>query len=219
MTSSRTRRRTDPSRREPIQARALHSIGLILQAAAQIALRDGEAGFNTNRIAERAGVSIGTLYQYFPDKAAILDRLMADWGEAAVAAVDQALIDVAAAGGSFDEATAGVVREVLHRFGGQTPDERRMARLMWRADQAERIPRAVRDAAQRMGLRLQHWAAAPGVVASVDNVYLATRAVLGAVRFASIETSPVLDSPDFERGLQRLARAVLRPADNPTPCD
>lgn len=34
--------------------------------------RDGPDGLNTNRIAERAGVSVGTLYQYFPDKAAIL---------------------------------------------------------------------------------------------------------------------------------------------------
>ena len=34
--------------------------------------REGADGLNTNRIAERAGVSIGTLYQYFPDKAAIL---------------------------------------------------------------------------------------------------------------------------------------------------
>ncbi len=34
--------------------------------------REGPEGLNTNRIAERAGVSIGTLYQYFPDKAAIL---------------------------------------------------------------------------------------------------------------------------------------------------
>ena len=34
--------------------------------------RDGAAGLTTNRVAERAGVSIGTLYQYFPDKTAIL---------------------------------------------------------------------------------------------------------------------------------------------------
>jgi AcrR family transcriptional regulator len=43
-----------------------------LEAASQILERDGPTGFNTASVAERAGVSIGTLYQYFPDKQAIL---------------------------------------------------------------------------------------------------------------------------------------------------
>jgi AcrR family transcriptional regulator len=44
----------------------------ILQAALEVLARDGVARLTTNRVAERAGVSIGTLYQYFPDKTAIL---------------------------------------------------------------------------------------------------------------------------------------------------
>lgn len=59
-------------RRNPKQARARASCQAILEAAAHILEREGPEGFNTNAIAERAGVSIGTLYQYFPDKAAIL---------------------------------------------------------------------------------------------------------------------------------------------------
>ena len=43
-----------------------------MEAAAQILERRGPAGFNTNEVAERAGVSIGTLYQYFADKHALL---------------------------------------------------------------------------------------------------------------------------------------------------
>jgi AcrR family transcriptional regulator len=61
-----------PKRRNPKQARSRATFDAILEAAAQILERCGPAGFNTNAIAERAGVSIGTLYQYFPDKAAIL---------------------------------------------------------------------------------------------------------------------------------------------------
>ncbi len=44
----------------------------IVEAAAQILERGGPEALNTNDVAERAGVSIGTLYQYFPDKQAIL---------------------------------------------------------------------------------------------------------------------------------------------------
>lgn len=59
-------------RRRPRQARSLATWEAIVEAAAQILERRGAAGFNTNEVAERAGVSIGTLYQYFADKHAIL---------------------------------------------------------------------------------------------------------------------------------------------------
>jgi AcrR family transcriptional regulator len=67
-----TSRRSNSQRRKPKQARARATVEAILEAAAQILERDGTAGYNTNAIAERAGVSVGTLYQYFPDKQAIL---------------------------------------------------------------------------------------------------------------------------------------------------
>jgi AcrR family transcriptional regulator len=59
-------------RRRPRQARAQATYDSILEAAVQVIARDGAQGLNTNAVAERAGVSIGTLYQYFPDKDAIL---------------------------------------------------------------------------------------------------------------------------------------------------
>ena len=59
-------------RRKPRQARSRATWEAIVEAAAQILERRGPAGFNTNEVAERAGVSIGTLYQYFADKHAIL---------------------------------------------------------------------------------------------------------------------------------------------------
>ena len=48
---------------------------LILEAAARVLEEDGPAGFNTNRVADRAGISVGSLYQYYPNKAALLFRL------------------------------------------------------------------------------------------------------------------------------------------------
>ncbi len=59
-------------RRRPVQARAKATRASILEAAVRLLQAHGAAGLNTNRIAERAGVSIGALYQYFPDKRAIL---------------------------------------------------------------------------------------------------------------------------------------------------
>src|SRR5258708_9263850 len=59
-------------RRIPRQARAGETVSLILEATAQILEAGGLTAFTTNAVAERAGVSIGTLYQYFADKNAIL---------------------------------------------------------------------------------------------------------------------------------------------------
>jgi AcrR family transcriptional regulator len=59
-------------RRRPRQSRSRATWDAILEAAAQVLERDGPAGFSTASVAERAGVSIGTVYQYFPDKQAIL---------------------------------------------------------------------------------------------------------------------------------------------------
>lgn len=59
-------------RRRPLQARARVTYDSILEAALLVIARDGATALNTNAVAERAGVSIGTLYQYFPDKEAIL---------------------------------------------------------------------------------------------------------------------------------------------------
>lgn len=51
---------------------------MILEAAAQVLAQEGAPRFTTARVAEKAGVSVGSLYQYFPNKAAILFRLQAD---------------------------------------------------------------------------------------------------------------------------------------------
>ena len=68
------RQALEMKRRIPRQARATETAAAILEGAAQILEAGGLAAFTTNAVAERAGVSIGTLYQYFADKNAILLR-------------------------------------------------------------------------------------------------------------------------------------------------
>lgn len=63
-------------RKRPSQSRSEETVAAIVEAAAQILEADGIAGFNTNAIAQRAGVSIGSLYQYFPNKDALTVALM-----------------------------------------------------------------------------------------------------------------------------------------------
>jgi AcrR family transcriptional regulator len=72
--------RTPPisSRKRPQQSRSADLVATILEAALQVLQREGAQKFTTARVAERAGVSVGSVYQYFPNKAAILFRLQSD---------------------------------------------------------------------------------------------------------------------------------------------
>ena len=64
------------ARKAPRQARSRETVEALVEAAAQVFERHGYAAGTTNRIAERAGVSIGSLYQYFPNKDALLVALV-----------------------------------------------------------------------------------------------------------------------------------------------
>lgn len=66
------------SRKQPQQARSNDLVAAILDAAVQVLSKQGAQRFTTARVAEKAGVSVGSLYQYFPNKAAILFRLQSD---------------------------------------------------------------------------------------------------------------------------------------------
>lgn len=61
-------------RKRPVQARSKVTVDFLLEAAAQVFHREG-FGATTNRIAKQAGLSIGTLYEYFPNKHALLTAL------------------------------------------------------------------------------------------------------------------------------------------------
>src|SRR5262249_31726042 len=66
------------SRKQPKQARSAGLVATILEAAVQVLAKEGAQRFTTARVAEKAGVSVGSVYQYFPNKAAILFRLQSD---------------------------------------------------------------------------------------------------------------------------------------------
>jgi AcrR family transcriptional regulator len=80
-------------RKSPQQSRSTHLVETILEAAAQVLRSEGATRFTTARVAERAGVSIGSLYQYFPNKAALLFRLQAREWRATAALLSRLLGD------------------------------------------------------------------------------------------------------------------------------
>lgn len=75
MISARRQLRTTP-RKRPRQARSKVTVDTILAATARVLVKQGFDGLTTNAVAEAAGVSIGSLYQYFPNKQALVAALI-----------------------------------------------------------------------------------------------------------------------------------------------
>src|SRR5438128_110494 len=114
---TRPRQPLEIKRRIPRQARAEETMAAILEGAAQILEAGGLAAFTTNAVAERAGVSIGTLYQYFADKNALLHALAEREMRAAVAAIARALRGEDEA--SVEGRARAVVRAMVNAFHGR----------------------------------------------------------------------------------------------------
>jgi len=102
-------------RRRAKQARAQQTIAVVLEAAAQVLQHEGHAGATTNRIAERAGVSIGTIYQYFANKDEIFDALMRSEIKRILRVLESATRDP-------DEPIADGLRRLLQLLVQELPD-------------------------------------------------------------------------------------------------
>jgi len=79
-------------RKSPVQARSTASVDAILKATVQVLLRVGKEKLTTTRVAARAGVSVGTLYQYFPNKSALLRAALRLHVEEILAEVDKVCV-------------------------------------------------------------------------------------------------------------------------------
>jgi AcrR family transcriptional regulator len=80
-------------RKSPVQARSAASVDAILHATIQVLLRVGQERLTTTRVAFRAGVSVGTLYQYFPNKNALLQAVLKRHLDAVAEDVERACRD------------------------------------------------------------------------------------------------------------------------------
>ncbi len=112
MTHARAARPGAKPRKQPAQQRSRETVRVILEAAARIFEERGTAGATTDAIAERAGVSVGSLYQYFPNKESLLATLAACHMLEVRAAIEPALAALDAVT-PFEVALGGFVRAML----------------------------------------------------------------------------------------------------------
>jgi AcrR family transcriptional regulator len=125
-------------RKRPVQARSQRTVDAILKAAAQVFARRGYAGATTNHIAERAGVSVGSLYEYFPSKDALLVALMEVHLAEGETVLQKAVVELGASGA---RALAASVRHVARATVQLHARDRELHRILF---EEAPLPRRIR---------------------------------------------------------------------------
>ena len=195
-------------RRKPTQARARATMDMIFEATARIIERDGIAALNTNRIAERAGISIGSLYEYFPNKDAILIAMARQR-----LAEDERLVRQALTGPDADQ-NVSLARRAIHALVAlheHRPKVRRAIMAVHLAhgfgsEHARPVQEIAELIVQRNTRLLGDKTAA---VLDHASLFVITRAVIGVIRAAFEERSLLPGTTSLEDELVRLVEAYL----------
>lgn len=135
-------------RKSPRQQRSQQTVDTILQATARVLAEYGYAGTNTNLIAETAGVSVGSLYQYFPNKNALIAALHDRHDKQMLALIDEVLDGNPAA--TLRERVAAIVAASLHAHLLEPALHRVLEREFPLFDQPRDHSRADQDIHRRM---------------------------------------------------------------------
>ena len=122
-------RRTE-TRKVPQQKRSREMVERILAAGRTVVLRDGYDAASTNRIAAEAGISPGSLYQYFPNKDSVLSAIVGRYSDDVAARITAALAD------RFDETGPEMVRATLEALLDALEDNAELLRVV-----ADELPR------------------------------------------------------------------------------
>jgi len=192
-------------RKEPRQARSLATVEAILVATARVLTRDGYDRASTNKIAEEAGVSVGSLYQYFPSKEALVAALI-DRHATHMTALIETQLDV------LGEATLPVVARALVKLmiaaHAQNPKLHKVI--------AEQVPRTgrlnrIHDVERRVGERVRSLLESRRSELRTDNLDLAAFVLVTAVESLT-HRAIVEDAHTFDEGAleQEVTDLVLR---------
>ena len=186
------------ARKAPKQQRSKKLVEAILEAAARI-LEGETMPFTTNHIAERAGVSIGSLYQYFPSAEAIMAALI-EQHVAEERAAAEAILATA------NEHPDHLLRDLLVAFVKAHTDAPRLTARLHAMAPSFDLQRHLDDARDAQAASI---AAAMGL--SVQDVQMSAMAVEGVV-LATLASQPArLKEPDFIEKLYAIAFAALTP--------
>jgi AcrR family transcriptional regulator len=179
-------------------------VDAILVAAAHILKTEGSARVTTNRIAELAGVSVGSLYQYFPNKQAVLDALRARYATWFDAALDEEI-----GKGEVLPLRAAVRSAVDRIIAMHRIDPALHAQLS--ADERPLTPEDLREFRRRMQSYLEEHATSLRPMDAALASYIGTRAMEALLHGTAHDDPEWLEHPGFAQEVTELLVRYLEP--------
>jgi AcrR family transcriptional regulator len=179
-------------RHKPVQARSRDMVERILDAATQVLATHGYARMSTNRVADEAGVSVGSLYRYFSDKDEIFETLRVRASEAILEELTGAIAE--AAGEPSRVGVRAVVSGLVTALQEHAPVVRALVNEVPMGTQANVLPEIERGLATFT--RIYAAQQAPDVPrAEMDaRIYLAMGVTLNSCLRIALEKPPELDA-------------------------
>ncbi|SEP62793.1 transcriptional regulator, TetR family [Streptomyces sp. yr375] len=192
-----------PLRRTPRQARSKARLALVLEAAERILVGEGVEALTTTRVAAEAKVSVGSLYQYLPDRGAIIDALAAGYFARLEAVMDD-LAGAAAAEGRWDD-PVGVL---IDTYAGVYRTEHGFRALWFGSGLTERTRAADREHKRRMADGIRRVLLALGVVR--DDADLARACHAAILTADALAQEAFRRAPEGDTALLDEAKTMLR---------
>ncbi|MGE0423395.1 MAG: TetR/AcrR family transcriptional regulator [Reyranellaceae bacterium] len=190
-------------RKSPAQRRSAHTVDAIVEAAIRILGTDGYAALNTRRVADVAGVSVGSLYQYFPNRESIVAELVRRRMDDFVASIEDAELGAAP---TMREAVGAMVAAFLAEKRRTLELSRAVLDAMGDTHGRQLIAERLRGATPALAKRLGD---ACGTPVDERRLAMAFAAVEGATWQAVADDVERIASAGFEATLVGIAMAVL----------
>ncbi|OSY35359.1 MULTISPECIES: TetR/AcrR family transcriptional regulator [Pseudonocardia] len=182
-------------RREPRQERSRQMVERIVEAGREVLVTRGYDGASTNRIAAAAGISPGSLYQYFPGKDAVLAEVLDRYLDAMEARVSRAFLDALSGAPGPESGTAPAVRATLEALLDAFAEQPDLVRVI-----AEQLPRAPGGRRAAFAGRIDDLVATALLSRGAADTGTVRAAAWTVVRTVEhLATSYLLESPDFGR--------------------
>jgi AcrR family transcriptional regulator len=183
-------------RKRPVQARAVSTVDAISEATIQVLLGGGVDRLTTTRVAERAGVSVGSLYQYYPNKQSLLSAVLAAHLDRVASALEAACVQ------ARNRPLAEMIRTVVEAFVDSKLERADISLALYRIAADAGGPALIKRLGQRSRKALESTLrTAPDLAAPLDTfaIEMMSAAMAGTTRHV-LEAGA---SPAMIRSLRR----------------